>query len=395
MKKSILFVLPALGMGGAEKSIVDLFRVFDFEKYEVDLLLLCGRGLLESQIDKRVCIRDSEERTRACLNNIGEAIPYFKSQQDYFSIAKKIILSLLSKFDRYLPSKKAGLLWKCVGGSIPDFQRKQYDIAVAYLQGVSEYYVADKVTAVKKIFWMHTSFRAHANNDAFEKRYIDKFNKVVCVSQAAKDDFIQLFPEKSADTTVFYNIVDEKSILDKSLEPLDIEIDSSMTNIVSVGRLHVAKAYDVAIPAFKKVNEKYPDTRFYIVGTGPEESNLKSLIKKYELGGKCILLGRRMNPYNIIKACDIFLQSSRYEGYCIALAEAKILQKPIVTTDFYGAFEQIVNEENGLIVKCDEREIEHALCRLIGSPQLCQQLVGNLGSAYKRDYQAEFENIIN
>lgn len=395
MKRNILFVLPALGMGGAEKSIVDLFRVFDYDNYEVDLLLLCGRGILANEIDSRVNIIDADDWTHAILNNIGTALPYLKKHRKYAIIVKKLILSVISKTEKYLPIKKSQVSWKFLGRYLHQLLEKKYDIAVAYLQGVSEYYVADKVAADKKIFWMHTSFRAHANNDAFEKKYIDQFNKVVCVSQAAKEDFIQLFPEKKSDTMVFYNIVDENAIMQKSQEPLDVEVDPSMMNIVSVGRLHEAKAYDISIPAFKKVNEKYPDTRFYIVGTGPEETNLRSLIKKHELDGKCILLGRRMNPYNIIKACNVFLQSSRYEGYCIALAEAKILQKPIVTTDFYGAFEQIVNKESGLIVKCNEGDIEKALCNLIESSQLCQHLISNLGSVAKRDYQKEFENIVN
>lgn len=394
-KKKILFVLPALGIGGAEKSLIDLFNVFDYSMFDVSLLLLVNHGAFYSMVNPNVRIIDADIETQYLLKNIGESLPYYLKRLRLDICFWKIYASIHKRLPKAVKGMMPSCGWQRLSNKVPAHSG-EYDIAVGYLQGLAEYYVIDKVTAKKKVFWMHTSFRAHANNDTFEKRYIDMFNKVVCVSQAAKEDFIQLFTEKETDTTVFYNIVDEDAIIHKSQEPLeDVEIDPSKMNIVSVGRLHEAKAYDVAIPAFKKVNEKYPDTRFYIVGTGPEESNLKSLIKKYELGGKCILLGRRMNPYNIIKACNIFLQSSRYEGYCIALAEAKILQKPIVTTDFYGAFEQIVNEENGLIVKCDEREIEHALCRLIGSPQLCQQLVGNLGSAYKRDYQTEFENIIN
>ena len=76
--------------------------------------------------------------------------------------------------------------------------------------------------------------------------------------------------------------------------------------------------------------------------------------------------------------CDIYVQPSRHEGYCITLAEARCLHKPIVTTDFTGAKEQIKDGETGLIVSIDENEIYNAIVKLINNTDLCKKFSDNL-----------------
>lgn len=118
--------------------------------------------------------------------------------------------------------------------------------------------------------------------------------------------------------------------------------------------------------------------RWYLIGDGKEKENLEYLIKKNNLEDRIILLGTIGNPYPYFKECDIYVQPSRHEGYCITLAEARLFNKAIVTTDSVGAKEQIVDGETGLIVKFDKFEIYNAIKKIIENKQLGIYITDNL-----------------
>jgi glycosyltransferase involved in cell wall biosynthesis len=118
--------------------------------------------------------------------------------------------------------------------------------------------------------------------------------------------------------------------------------------------------------------------RWYLIGDGEEKENLEYLIKKNNLADRIILLGTIVNPYPYFKECDIYVQPSRHEGYCITLAEARLFNKAIVTTDSVGAKEQIVDGETGLIVKFDKFEIYNAIKKIIENKQLGIYITDNL-----------------
>lgn len=370
--KKVLFVIPSLGIGGAEKSLVELLNFLDYSKYHVDLLLLESHGLLFEQLNPNVNVLDADEQCRYLLKNASASIKYLLRRKMYVAAAKRLLLTCMNRLRTVFKLNMPHLQWRLLSSYISDFSQ-EYDTAVAYLQGVSEYYVVDKITAKQKILWMHTSFRHHSGNDSTECAYIDAFDKIVCVSSAAKDDFISLFPQKSDSTYVFYNLINKDAVRQAAEKEPEHILDTELINIVSVGRLHQAKGYDISIPAFAKLEKEFCRVRFFIVGDGPIRPDLEKLIQQYGLENKCILVGATTNPYSYMGRADVFLQSSRYEGYCIALAEAKALQCAIVTTDFYGAREQIINEENGLIVDCSENSIYEALKRTVSDAKLRTQ----------------------
>ncbi len=373
--RSILFVLPALGIGGAEKSIIELFKVIDYSRYEVDLLLLVNEGQLIFQVPQEVNIIKPSGIVSKFNQGISKAIKQLVGDHEYGLAIKRLSMTVSHKMRS--KNYKPYVEWMSIKNEVETLERR-YDIAIAYLQGLAEYYVADKVKADQKIFWMHTSFKAHNDADDIERSYINAFDKVVCVSEAARRDFIELFPDKMQKTEVFHNIVDVEEVTKKAeLEtPLP---DDGKFKIVSVGRLHYAKGYDISIQAFAQFRKKYPNTAFYIVGTGPEKDALQKLIQQLQLEEDCHLVGSTLNPYPYMKQADVVLQASRYEGYCIVLAEAKALNKPIITTDFFGAREQIIDGQTGIIVKdTTSSSIYDALMRVYSDTELRNFIVENL-----------------
>lgn len=102
--------------------------------------------------------------------------------------------------------------------------------------------------------------------------------------------------------------------------------------ILTVSRLLVRKGYLEAIKAFKKVSEEYPAASYIIAGWGPDEKVIKSLIEELNLESQVFLLGNRSDVPSLLKASDIFLFPSHYEGQGGALVEAMLMEKPIIAT---------------------------------------------------------------
>ena len=170
-----------------------------------------------------------------------------------------------------------------------------------------------------------------------------------------------------------------------------IKLDNSNSIIlISVGRLTNAKGYDMAIESCKKLVEKGYDIRWNIIGDGEERTNLEQRIKKNNLEDRFILLGIKENPYPYVRNADIYVQTSRFEGKSIAIDEAKILNKPILITNFSTAKDQISNGEDGLIVDMNVDSIVKGLEKLINDTDLRNKLTKNLSKE-----QLGTENEIN
>ncbi|MFC4620015.1 glycosyltransferase [Camelliibacillus cellulosilyticus] len=135
--------------------------------------------------------------------------------------------------------------------------------------------------------------------------------------------------------------------------------------ILTIGRLSHEKGQDLAITVCKRlVNDGY-DIRWYCVGEGPSRNVYERLIEENHIQDHFVLLGSDPNPYAYLRQCDIYVQPSRYEGFCLTLAEALCLNKPIVTTNFTGAAEQVRHGVTGLIVNIDIHDIYNAIVTLI------------------------------
>jgi glycosyltransferase involved in cell wall biosynthesis len=160
----------------------------------------------------------------------------------------------------------------------------------------------------------------------------------------------------------------------------DISTNKEKINIVSVGRLNYQKGFDIAIEACKQLKKDGYDFVWNILGEGEERGKLEKMIKEYHLEDMFILGGIKENPYPYIKQADIYVQPSRFEGKSIAIDEAKILNKPILVTNFSTAKDQINDQINGLIVDMNPECIYNGIKQLIDSDELRRKLSQNLSN---------------
>lgn len=209
----------------------------------------------------------------------------------------------------------------------------------------------------KKISWIHFDVSNHKINKNLYERLYRKFHELVVVSEEARKQLVRLIPSAEGKTRIVPNIIDDELIIEMSKEAITFDPNYKGLKILTVGRLSEEKGQDLAVRVLSKLRENGYNVRWYCIGEGKYRDNLESLIKEFGVEENFILLGSKNNPYPYMAQADIYVQTSRHEGFCLTLAEAKCLSKPIVTTNFIGAIEQIIDGENGYIVNVHEDEI--------------------------------------
>jgi len=318
----------------------------------------------------------------------------YKSLKSYFNESPLSVLKKNVTEHKYLESIIIAILYFItkITGNLSYYYRyifknikaldKNYDIAVAYAGPMDfiTYFVANKINSEKKVQWIHFDIeKIHFNKRLASKLY-KSFDKIFVVSKDGLGKFIKSFPKVMDKTQVFYNILDHEKINRFADNGASFKDDFHGIRILTVGRLSKEKGQDLTIPVLARLKSEGYKVRWYCVGAGGAKSEYETMINKFKIEKDYVLLGSRLNPYPYMKDCDIYVQSSRHEGYCITLAEARCFNNPIITTNFTGATEQIINEENGIIVSEDADSIYLGVKKLLDNNDLYEAIRNNLSS---------------
>lgn len=332
----ILFFIEELSGGGAEKVLCNLVNEMDQSKFDITVQTLWK----------------------------ADAVQYLKP-----GIRYRYCFDQKSKWNTNRSRIEAA-----VGLTYALHIKDNYDIEVAYLEFGSTKIISRSTNRkAKKIAWVHCDLALKMENtQAFiEKaaKWYDRFDRVVCVSQNVKDSFDQLFgiPEK---TSVLYNTVDDAEIRSKAEAALPDLPEKHRLTAVTLGRLTHQKAYDRLLHVHKKLLADGQAYDLWILGEGPERPKLEAYISENRLADSVKLLGFCVNPYPYIKAADLLVCSSRYEGFSTFVTEGVILGKPIVTTDCTGMRELLGNSEYGMIVENSEEALLNGMRRILTNPSL-------------------------
>lgn len=335
-KIKILFLIHDLGQGGAEKVLVNLVNHMDLNKFDITIISLFGGGINEQFLNDRI---------------------------NYRYIFKKSFPGNTKFLKLFSPE----FLHKII-------VKKYYDIEVSFLEGPCSRIISGCTNNSKKISWIHvqqgnikiakSSFRSEKEC----KLSYSKFDKIICVSEFVKQDFLNIFGN-SNNIEVLYNTVDSEDIIQKSKCSTDI-IDNDSFSICGVGSLKKSKGFDRLIRIHKKLIDSGLNVKTYILGKGPEKSNLQKYIKQLGIEDSFKLLGYDTNPYKFISRCDLFVCTSFAEGFSTATSEALILGTPVCTVEVSGMREMLGNNEYGIITNNNENELYKALYNLINDTNL-------------------------
>lgn len=341
MKERLLFVNGHLGVGGVEKSLVDLLRAIDYSKYEVDLLLLEAKGVYNDVLPSSV---------RVILFETPKAFGPFKS-----TLLKNlahlhlsyVFFRLISILAPYLGSWMYKLLRPLFG------IRKYYDFAIAYRVGMPNDIVAQVVSSGKKICWWHNGeCNYSAKGIEHINRMWENMDCIVAVSNGCKDMIREKFAFDK-DIYVIPNILDVDAIneLAGNQSPYN---DNASLRIVTLGRLCWEKHIeDVPVIAKKLLDNGLADFKWYIIGDGVKKEEIESKIKNLQLEEHVIMLGRKSNPYPYVKYADIMMHTSYIEAHCLTLLEAMSLHTPCVATKTMLPQDFTIDGENCILVEQD------------------------------------------
>ncbi|MGK4197780.1 glycosyltransferase [Fusobacterium sp. HC1336] len=392
--KKILFVIDSLACAGAEKSLITLLSLIDYSKYEVDLQLFSYGGELENLLPKEVKLLEPLDYMKFTTLSLKKAI-----QEGIFKLKLRYLLSRL-KFSFILRKgksdnrAKARLFWEINKNCIEESE-KEYDIAIAYAQGVPTFYVADRVRAKRKFAWVNVSYQLEGIEKEYQREKYKKFNKIVLVSDSVKDIFEEVYPEFREKFEVIYDINNPKIMEDMS------KIGDKLPNkdeikLLTIGRLANQKGYDIALEACKILKDKGIKFKWYALGKGPLKEEIEQKIDELELKEYFILLGVTSNPYGYIKSADIYVQTSRFEGFGLAIAEARILNVPVVTTEFDAVYNQMVQRKNGIVTRMNAQSVAAGIMELIENKELKNSIIEYLKNEKKGNLEEykKFEKLI-
>jgi len=348
--KRILFVVPDLKVGGVQRSLVTLLNAAPLDRLDITLLTFREGGELHVQIPERVHLKaepriGQAEKTRAVVSKFLRRCRL----KGLFDLAKRVY------------HHSGGIMAR--GGS-----GEEYDVAVAYSDGLATWYVAQRVRAAQKIAFVHTDFSKAGYDTRQERKIYGSFEQIVFASHAARRSFLSALPECEERTVILPNAVDIHRVLKLAEEPVSC-IEKGKVKLATVGRLSHEKGVEKIPSLLCKLKDAGQRVCWYIVGDGPERENLLRQARRLGVERELVLTGQLENPYPYMRECDVYVQPSEYEGYCIALAEARLLCRPVVACDFAGAREQIENGVTGFVAGMRAEELFPYLLTLVSQPQ--------------------------
>ena len=285
-----------------------------------------------------------------------------------------------------------------------DFDRianlsEEYDIAVNYHlhSPFLVRYLSEKVTAKRKYSWIHNDFSTTGYDIAALRQYLTCCSGFFGVSQQIVSEFSQILPEFADRTQVAHNLIPADDILRQAEEfvPTEFESNNDRLNILTVGRIEEQKGYDIAIEVCRKLAADNLIFKWFVLGDGSLRQRYESLVKKLNLQEHFIFLGTRLNPYPYFKHCDLYVQTSRHEGYVTTVTEAKLFARPIVCTDVSGAREQLTDGVSGEIAKIDADDIYNRVSSIIKDKYLRDKYSAALsecGCSNDEDWLAVFND---
>ncbi len=390
--KKILFCLQTMVCGGVEKELVTILNRFDKTKYDITFLLM--------YIEDEEIIKTVPKGIKIINLNLNK--------NSYFLSFRKLLLKKFSSLHLIEGTKL--LYYKTVKNINPvskmDFDNlpkidEEFDCAVCY-HAHSPFalrYVSEKVSAKKKILWIHNDFSTTGYTISDFENHLENYDLFVGVSDQLTSEFTEICPQFKNKSKTVFNIVDKDEIKEKSELTSDIEpefLNDKRIKIVTVGRFVEQKGFDIAVKSCKILANKGKDISWYAIGYGKEEDNIRRLIKENKIADRFFILGKKNNPYPYMKNADIYVQPSRHEGYAITIEEAKALQCLIVCQNFAGASQQIKNGETGIIApSATPDDISEAILKLLDNKELYEKISNNIKNNSADFGWDEIERVFN
>ena len=376
-KRDILIVFTgAMELGGIERSLLGLLDSIDYERYNVDLFLYGHHGSLFPLINPKVKILPEVKELAYLRESMKEKLCH----GCFYSAALRLRDEVLFR----LHIKNQSKSWAQVMRKYAPRLEKHYDMAIGFFLPFD--YIMEKVEANVKVGWVHTDYSCEKVDLKDLEYHYDNVDKIVAVSEQCRQVFIKLLPKFADKTVVIENILSKTYIhqqAQKEIDDTQFKQNADNKIFLSIGRFCSAKNFDNIPDICRRVLKAGCDIRWYLIGFGRDEGLIRRKIVEADMENHVIVLGKKENPYPYIKACDVYVQPSRYEGKCVAVREAQLLGKPVVITRYTTSESQLENGTDGIIVPMDNERCAIEIISLLKNDEKMSLLSKN---CQMRDY---------
>lgn len=389
--KRILIIHYNMELGGAESSLLGLLDTIDYSKYAVDLFLLSHSGEFMPLINEHVNLLPEDSSYKALtqpisanLRNGNVGIAFARCYARICSKLSRGALHFPHNYKQYFHKLSMPYLSNISG---------EYDLAISFND--PHYIIGKKVKAKVKLAWFHTDASRIQFCDEIEKEMWGLSDYIVNVSENCQEAFDKKHPylDKSR-SLVIENILSKSFVLRRSnaFDPYKEIICNNGMVLLSVGRFSEQKNFDNVPDICRRLVADGLDVKWYLIGYGGDEPLIRQKIDEAGMQKRVIILGKKDNPYPYMRACDLYVQPSRYEGKAVTVREAQMLGKPVVITSYATSGSQLEDGVDGVIVPMDNAGCAAGIAALLRDPTRMQQLSENCA---KRDYtnSAEVEKI--
>lgn len=392
MKPSILIFSQAMELGGVERSLLGLLDSIDYDRYDVDLFLMRHSGELMPYLNPKAKLLPEIPQYASLAVPMASLV-----RSGQFGVLRGRLQGKLAarRFDKQHPSEKPSVTaltysHKYTLRSMPQISDKTYDLAISFL--TPHYFARERARAKKYAAWIHTDYTALTFDRSAELAMWNRFDAICGVSEQVTATFDTEFPELSHLTGTVENILPQ-NLIERQSNNSQGEMQKEKTfKLLSVGRFSEQKNFDNVPDICRRLVADGLDVTWYLIGYGGDEMLIRQKIAEAGMQDRVIILGKKDNPYPCMRACDLYVQPSRYEGKAVTVREAQLLGKPVVITDYATSGSQLEDGVDGLIVPMDNAGCAAGIAALLRDPARLQRLSEN---CKKRDYtnSAEVEKI--
>jgi glycosyltransferase involved in cell wall biosynthesis len=355
-KIKVLFRHRSMEMGGVEKVILSILNNLSPEKFDIIVCLNLNQGELRDEFPKHVKkVYFADGKEDLSKNPLIQKIQLIRRRLKLSRALKSHTIS-----DRLLGNKK-------------------FDIEIAPTYSAFSSVINSSNKASKKLGWFHSEINLPKLQplvpDILDN--FSQFDHMIYCSQKIKDLMHTYYPElKYPEESVVINAIPIDEIKRKAQEKIEPLPQGPV--FVSVGRLHDRKGYHKLIDAHKRLIDEGYHHNIIVIGSGEEMKNLTEQIRINNVQDTFILSGNKMNPYPYVKNADYFILPSESEAWPLVIAEALILQKPIIATDTGDVGVMIKDRETGYLINYETNEMYAAMKTFLTDPELIARIRKNL-----------------
>lgn len=384
MKPRIFIAIHYMHLGGAETSLLGLLQALDTSKVDVDLFVYSHEGELMKLIPEGINLLPENPTWSMFEKPLKEVLK--NGYLRMFAARMWAKVRMRAYVRRNAPKDRTALL-SFLGDEVckvlPSlYNLGNYDLAISFLN--PHEFVLKHVSAKKKICWIHTDYTKIDVNVELELPVWNAYDHIISISEDVTKTFLQVFPTVKDKIVEIENILSPDFVRNRSeLIPLEV-IEREMPNIsgslklLTIGRYSFQKKLEEIAAICRSIIESGVDIRWYIIGYGGSDDYIRCEIEREGMQDHVFLLGKKENPYPYIKACDWYIQPSRYEGKSVVVREAQMLCKPVIITNYPTAASQIKDGVDGVIVPMPIEECAVKIANAIRNDSVKDSVVAYL-----------------